>query len=75
MSDKKPKGKDKPSVEQVCEFTQENTAILEYLDAVKHEYDCEAEIKTSFENRAGVLLTLLGAVCIFLFDKVKLCFR
>lgn len=50
----------------------EETAILEYLDIVKSEYETERNKKQSFENRAGLIMALLGAICIFLFEKVKL---
>lgn len=53
-------------------FSSENTAVIEYLDAVRHEYDCQSDIKVSFENRSGFLLTLLGAVCVFVFEKINL---
>lgn len=49
-----------------------NTAIPEYLEIVKSEYVIERNKKQSFENRAGFILALLGAICIFIFDKVKL---
>lgn len=48
------------------------TAIEEYLDIVKSEYETERNKKQSFENRAGLIMALLGAVCIFLFEKVQL---
>lgn len=50
----------------------DNTAIVEYLDIVKSEYETERNKKQSFENRAGLIMALLGAVCIFLFEKVQL---
>lgn len=49
-----------------------NTAILEYFDIVKNEYAIEREKKQSFENRAGLLMALLGVLCIFLFEKIQL---
>lgn len=49
-----------------------NTAIAEYLDIVKSEYETERNKKQSFENRAGLIMALLGAICIFLFEKVQL---
>lgn len=50
----------------------ENTAIVEYFDIVKTEYDIERNKKQSFENRTGLIMALLGAVCIFLFEQVNL---
>ena len=50
----------------------EDTAIVEYLEIVKSEYETERNKKQSFENRAGLIMALLGAICIFLFEKVNL---
>lgn len=50
----------------------EDTAIEEYLEIVKNEYETERNKKQSFENRAGLIMALLGAICIFLFEKVEL---
>lgn len=50
----------------------DNTAIVEYLEIVRSEYETERNKKQSFENRAGLIMALLGAICIFLFEKVKL---
>lgn len=49
-----------------------DTAIVEYLEIVRSEYENERNKKQSFENRAGLIMALLGAICIFLFEKVKL---
>lgn len=48
-----------------------NTAIVEYLEIVRSEYETERNKKQSFENRAGLIMALLGTICIFLFEKVK----
>jgi hypothetical protein len=48
------------------------TPIIEYLEIVKDEYEIERNKKQSFENRAGLILALVGAICIFVFEKVKL---
>lgn len=50
----------------------ENTAMPEYLEVVKSEYEIERNKKQSFETRSGLLLTLLGAVLVFYFQSVKL---
>jgi len=49
-----------------------NTAIPEYLEVVKSEYETERNKKQSFETRSGLLLTLLGAIMIFYFQSIKL---
>lgn len=50
----------------------EDTAILEYLDIFKMEYEREFNKKQNFDNRAGLILTLLGAISIFLFENIKI---
>lgn len=49
-----------------------DTAIPEYLEVVKSEYEIERNKKQSFETRSGLLLTLLGAILIFYFQSIKL---
>lgn len=53
-------------------ISTENTAIVEYLDVVKTEYQIERDKKQNFDTRAGLIITLLGAICIFLFEKINL---
>lgn len=50
---------------------EDYSVVKEYLDVVKSEYDIERDKKQSFENRAGIILAMLGAICIFLFEQVK----
>ena len=50
----------------------EDTPICEYLEIVKSQYEIERNKKLSFENRSGLLLTLLGVICVFLFNNIKL---
>ena len=50
----------------------ENTSALEYLDVIKKEYEIERAKRQSFENRAGMIFTLLAAFSIFVFDKIKI---
>ena len=49
----------------------DNTAIVEYLEIVRSEYETERNKKQSFENRAGLIMALLGAICIFLFENLN----
>lgn len=49
-----------------------DTAITEYLEVVKSEYDIERAKKESFENRAGIVLALIGTLAIFVLEVVKL---
>lgn len=50
---------------------ESNTAIIEYLEVVKSEYEIERGKKESFENRVGIILALIGAMCIFLLELIK----
>lgn len=50
---------------------ESNTAIVEYLDIVKSEYEIERGKKESFENRVGIILAFVGATCIFLLELIK----
>ncbi|MBQ9112006.1 MAG: hypothetical protein IJY08_00320 [Clostridia bacterium] len=56
-----------PKLAEVCD-----TAMAEYLEIVRSEYEIERNKKQSFENRAGLIMALVGAICIFLFEKVQL---
>ena len=53
-------------------LTDGNTAVLEYYESVRHEYDCQTEQKTSYENRSGILLSLLGVLCVYILDKAPI---
>lgn len=49
-----------------------NTAITEYLEVVKSEYDIERAKKESFESRAGIILALIGTLAVFVLEMVNL---
>lgn len=49
-----------------------NTAITEYLEVVKSEYNIERAKKESFESRAGIILTLIGVFAVFILEMVNL---
>lgn len=51
---------------------ESETAIIEFLDVVKSEYEIERNKKESFENRAGIVLALISALCVFVFEKIKI---
>lgn len=59
-------------IEQSQYVNVADTAIEEYFDIIKSEYETERNKKQSFESRAGLIMALLGAICIFLFEKVQL---
>lgn len=48
------------------------TAIIEILDIVKSEYEIERSKKESFENRASIVLAFIGALCVFVLEKITL---
>lgn len=51
---------------------EKDTAINEYLEIVKFEYDNERRQKESFENRAYIVMTLVCALCVFVLEKITL---
>lgn len=63
---------DQPASSTSKEFADTNTAIVEYFESIRHEYDCQAEQKTSFENRSGILLSFFGVMFVYLMDKVPI---
>ena len=50
----------------------ENTCIKEYLEIVKEEYQIERAKRQSFESRVGIIITILTALCVFVFDKIQI---
>lgn len=50
----------------------DNTTILDCLDIMKHEYEIERNKRQSFETRSGLVITILAALCIFIFDRVSI---
>ncbi|MDC4251942.1 hypothetical protein M3X99_13080 [Clostridium perfringens] len=49
----------------------DNVVTLEYFDVIKNEYEIERNKKQSFESRASLIITILGAICVFVFDKIN----
>lgn len=49
-----------------------HTAIAEYLSTTQNEYQIELNRTDSIESKSGLIMTLLGGICIFLFDKIEL---
>lgn len=48
------------------------TSINECLTVSMHEYDIERNKKQSFDNRAGLIITVLSAIMIAIYDKIPL---
>lgn len=61
---------DQPASSTSKEFADTNTAIIEYFESIRHEYDCQAEQKTSFENRSGILLSFFGVMFVYLMPLI-----
>lgn len=47
-------------------------SIVECLDIIRSEYEIERNKKQSFDNRAGLLITIIAAVCIFVLKDISL---
>lgn len=75
MKNKAPKNVEQETLvnNQSMDIDVDETAIMEYLEIVQREYEIERNKKQSFENRVEIVMALMGAICIFLFEKVKLC--
>ena len=69
---KKSEEQEKAPIDQPKLVDVGDTAIIECLDVVKNEYQTERNKKQSFENRAGLVMALLGVICIILFEKIQL---
>lgn len=50
----------------------DDVVLTEYIKVVENEYNAERNKKNSFETRAGILLTFLGAIIVFLMEKIHL---
>jgi len=48
------------------------TSINECLTVSMHEYDIERNKKQSFDNRASLIITVLSAIMIAIYDKIPL---
>lgn len=48
----------------------EDTAMSEYLELVQAEYQIERGKKESFENRAGIVMALIGALLVFVMENI-----
>lgn len=50
----------------------DRTAMREYFELVQSEYSIERGKKESFENRAGIIMALIGVLLVFILDKLPL---
>lgn len=48
------------------------TSLSECLTVAMHEYDLERNKKQSFDNRAGIIITIFAAIGITLHDKIPI---
>lgn len=58
--------------EDVLQIPIEKTCILDCLDIVKQEYQIERGKRQSFESRANIVITILTALLVFVFEKIKI---
>lgn len=58
--------------DQILRIPIDETSALDCLDVVKQEYERELSKRQSFETRAGLIITILAALCIFIFDRVNI---
>lgn len=58
--------------EQILKIPIDETSALDCLDVMKQEYERERNKRQSFETRAGLIITILAALCIFIFDRVNI---
>ena len=54
------------------EVALDKTCILDYLEIVKQEYQMERGKRQSFESRANIVITILTALFVFVFEKIKI---
>lgn len=47
----------------------EQLAINDYLEVINNEYGVEREKRQSFEARATLIMTILAAICVFIFGS------
>lgn len=67
--------KNKPTLsvkDQILRIPIDKTSALDCLDVMKQEYERERSKRQSFETRAGLIITILAALCIFIFDRVNI---
>ena len=50
----------------------EKTSALECFEVIRHEYELECNKSHSFESRAAIIITILAALCIFIFEKIHI---
>lgn len=58
--------------DQILGIPIDETSALDCLDVIKQEYERERNKRQSFETRAGLIITILAALCIFIFDRVNI---
>lgn len=50
----------------------DDLVTLDYLDVVKEEYAHERAKRQSFESRANIIMTFVGVLSVFIFEKIPL---
>ena len=57
--------------QKVLNSCKNDNSIIEYLDVLKIEYERDLSKRQSWQSRAGIILTVLSAICVFVLDKVN----
>lgn len=60
------------SAQQFQKPKLEDTIAAQCLDILLREYEIERGKRQSFESRAGIVMAVLAAVCVFVFEKMPL---
>lgn len=61
-----------PRERAIKRYKPEDLTLIDCLDIVKNEYSIERAKRQSFETRAGIIITLLAAICVFMFEQISL---
>lgn len=63
---------DSPRDRAINQISPDSITILDCLEIVQNEYNIERNKRQSFETRAGIIITLLAAICVFMFERINL---
>ena len=63
---------DSPRDRALNQVTPDSITLLDCLEILQNEYNVERNKRQSFETRAGIIITLLAAICVFMFERINL---
>lgn len=58
--------------EKFLAIPYETFPVSDYLDVLKTEYERDLTKWQSWQSRAGMIITVLSAICVFVLEKVKI---